>query len=170
MDGKDGKVSYDSEHLMIRSIAQYYAVPEILALAMADLESTFHTDAVGDDGHSVGLYQLHDEGMGYGLYDFRYMGPVNAAVALRSLRDTSSNGTWGEWAARSQRPFDPVGYAATIDAYVADAANKYPGGNPVDCSGPLQAIAYMADTVGDSIQINIDEIRRVRTQFVGPRP
>lgn len=41
------------------------AVDHVLALIQT--ESSGRTDAIGDNGHSVGLFQLHDRGVGHGM-------------------------------------------------------------------------------------------------------
>ena len=36
-------------------------------VAGALTESSGNTDAVGDGGHSIGIFQLHDQGLGHGM-------------------------------------------------------------------------------------------------------
>jgi len=43
-----------------------YEVPPEITLSLIAAESRGNSKAVGDDGHSVGLFQLHDKGVGYG--------------------------------------------------------------------------------------------------------
>lgn len=90
-----------------------------LAIATAFTESGLNPNAVGDNGHSVGLFQLHDQGMGYGMGDSRYDARTNAAKALDSMAATwaaNPNLTPGAIAAASQRPADAAGYASIVDA------------------------------------------------------
>ena len=45
---------------------QAYGVPAEFILALILAESGGNKDIVGDSGHSIGLFQLHDKGVGYG--------------------------------------------------------------------------------------------------------
>src|SRR4029450_13161498 len=95
------------ESLVVRTALER-GVDPYLALAIVEQESGGDPRAVGDHGHSVGLFQLHDQGMGAGLSVADRQNPgLNAAVALDALRDTlRANPTLdpGTLAARSQRP------------------------------------------------------------------
>jgi hypothetical protein len=110
---------------LIDAIATFYDVPPLLGRAMVAIESGFDPNIVGDSGHSVGLCQLHDQGQGAGLccsnLDWRYAEPCNLGVSFWHMHNTPHDGiSWGEWAAKSQRPYDPVGYAAQIEQYIAE--------------------------------------------------
>lgn len=88
------------------------------AIATADAESGLNPNAVGDQGHSVGLFQLHDQGMGYGMGNSRYDPRTNAAKALDSMAATFAANPGlspGQLAAMSQRPADPAGYAGIVN-------------------------------------------------------
>ena len=50
-------------------------------------ESGGDPNAVGDDGAAVGLFQLHERGMGAGLGDLRRDPELNAAIGARGLAD-----------------------------------------------------------------------------------
>ena len=72
---------------------------------------------------SFGLFQLHEGGMltASGLTKEQAFDPrANATVSLTSLRHEWDKGhatrTPGQIAAASQRPADPVGYAAKVDS------------------------------------------------------
>jgi hypothetical protein len=48
---------------------------------------------------------------------------VNLGVAFRNLARTPHDGlTDGEWVAAAQRPYDPAGYAAKVDEFLAQFA------------------------------------------------
>ena len=51
---------------MAAEYGRIYEVPPEITLSLIAAESLGDPKAVGDDGHSVGLFQLHDEGVGYG--------------------------------------------------------------------------------------------------------
>jgi hypothetical protein len=120
--------------------ARKWGIDPRLALAMARQESGLDPHAVGDQGHSIGLFQLNDQGMGFGLTPAQRQDPwLNADIALRSL--ASSRGRYpdpGQWAAASQKPFDPVGYAAKIDAALGIGSSSAASGlQPVGFWDPL---------------------------------
>lgn len=60
------------------------ADPQLMAIIAAGAlaESGFNPRAVGDSGHSVGLFQMHDRGAGAGLGDARYDPEVQARVMV----------------------------------------------------------------------------------------
>ena len=105
---------------------------ENLALATAYQESGFNPRAVGDSGHSVGLFQLHDQGEGAGMGESRYDPETNARRALSefvSLWKTNPNiaSDPGAWAAQSQRPADQGAYALAVDGWLNEiGAGKIP--------------------------------------------
>ncbi len=112
---------------VVARIAAQRGVDPTLAVAMMLVESGGNASAVGDGGTSFGLFQLHEGGMltGAGLSPQQAFDPAtNADVALRSLAREAANGgnrTPGQVAAASQRPADKVGYAAKVDAAMAQA-------------------------------------------------
>lgn len=173
---------------IILAVATYHGIPHPLALAMADLESagTFDPAIQGDGGHSVGLYQLHDRGLGAGLGRLRELPALNADIALSHLAATPRDSlTLGQWAAASQRPYDPALYAREIDARLPRweawlAEHAQPSTAPL-----LTAVAHLADVVATDQAAQIEaaalliaeraraaqaEAQRIREQFVGPRP
>jgi soluble lytic murein transglycosylase-like protein len=108
--------------------ARKAGVDPALAVAMMLVESGGNNRAVGDGGTSFGLFQLHKGGMltAAGLTPEQAFDPrTNAGVAIRSLAHEWAQGhaqrSPGAIAAASQRPADPVGYAAKVDAMLARA-------------------------------------------------
>jgi hypothetical protein len=61
---------------MATDYGQKYNVPPIFILSLIQAESRGNPQAVGDGGHSVGLFQLHDQGVGSGLSVSRRHDPV----------------------------------------------------------------------------------------------
>jgi soluble lytic murein transglycosylase-like protein len=108
---------------VVAQVAREQGVDPTVAVAMMLVESGGRANAVGDGGTSFGLFQLHEGGMltAAGLSSTQAFDPrTNAAVALKSYAHEWSKGharrSPGEIAAASQRPADPVGYAAKVDA------------------------------------------------------
>ncbi|GAB4332881.1 MAG: hypothetical protein Kow0010_18940 [Dehalococcoidia bacterium] len=77
-----GPDSWDD--LLVR-MGNKYNVPWLFLKAVMLAESGGRADAVGDDGHSVGLFQLHDQGYGHGMGDARYDPEINADRGARGL-------------------------------------------------------------------------------------
>lgn len=103
---------------LVLALSVSYGVDPHLSLAMAFKESRGDASALGDNGCSVGLYQLNwCAGLGMGYTPEQLMDPqLNAEIAIAHLAATPRDGlTAGQWAARSQHPADPAGYAAAID-------------------------------------------------------
>ncbi len=108
---------------VVAQVAGEHGVDPAVAVAMMLVESAGRANAVGDGGTSFGLFQLHEGGMltAAGLTPTQAFDPrTNATVALKSYAHEWSKGherrTPGQIAAASQRPADPVGYAAKVDA------------------------------------------------------
>ena len=70
---------------LIDRLAGLYEAPAAFLGAVMMAESGGNPNAVGDEGHSVGLFQLHDEGMGRGLGELRFDAELNAAIGARGL-------------------------------------------------------------------------------------
>ncbi|MCC6420579.1 MAG: transglycosylase SLT domain-containing protein [Gemmataceae bacterium] len=68
-------------------LGRKYNVPPLFLKAVMLAESGGQPDAVGDSGHSVGLFQLHDQGYGAGMGDARYDPETNADRAARGLAE-----------------------------------------------------------------------------------
>lgn len=107
----------------VATVAARNGVDPVVAVAMMLVESGGNNRAVGDGGTSFGLFQLHEGGMltAAGLSSTQAFDPAaNAQVALSSYAHEHAKGhrtrTPGQIAAASQRPADPVEYAAKVDA------------------------------------------------------
>jgi soluble lytic murein transglycosylase-like protein len=72
---------------MLNRMGQKYNVPPLFLKAVMLIESGGRPDAVGDAGHSVGLFQLHDQGYGHGMGDSRFDPEANADRAARGLAE-----------------------------------------------------------------------------------
>lgn len=72
---------------MLNRIGQKYNVPPLFLKAVMLSESGGRPDAVGDQGHSVGLFQLHDQGYGTGMGDTRFDPETNADRGARGLAE-----------------------------------------------------------------------------------
>jgi murein DD-endopeptidase MepM/ murein hydrolase activator NlpD len=105
----------------IRRVAGAYSFsnPDLL-VATARQESGLNPQAVGDQGQSYGVFQEHSAGRGHGV-------PVAsrqdvAAATERAIREFNAirarfpDADPGTWAAKAQRPLDPVGYARSVNA------------------------------------------------------
>jgi murein DD-endopeptidase MepM/ murein hydrolase activator NlpD len=95
---------------LITRIAQEEGVDPLLALAIAQHESGLNPRAVGDGGHSIGLFQLHDAGEGAGMSVQERQDPeANARIAIHTIaqvqkaRPELSNNP-GALAVAAQRP------------------------------------------------------------------
>lgn len=126
-------------------IAQYASAAggdPVLAVATAREESGFNPHAVGDQGHSVGLFQENDQGAGAGMTVTQredVPGSVQRFVdRVRRVLASGFTGTPGQIAAAAQRPADPVGYAHAVDVLYGQYAHQtYIGGgsSPVTQQG-----------------------------------
>lgn len=108
---------------IITQVANRLGVPADLAIAIAQVESGLNPRAIGDGGHSVGLFQLHDQGEGAGMSVQERMDPVrNAEVALSQVaRVLREHPDWspGDVAAAAQRPADRRAYAQAVNRVLA---------------------------------------------------
>nr|WP_297804884.1 transglycosylase SLT domain-containing protein [Tepidiforma sp.] len=110
---------------LLNRLGQKYGVPPLFLKAVMLIESGGRPDAVGDGGHSVGLFQLHDQGYGHGMGDLRFDPEANADRAARGLaaswRKVQAAGYTGEYAVRAayDDTFNPGGgFAYQGDALV----------------------------------------------------
>lgn len=121
----DQKTVLDNVRTVVE-VAKEKGVDPTLAVAMMLVESGGDNRAVGDNGTSFGLFQLHDGGMltSAGLTPQQAFDPrTNAEVSLGSLAEVVKRmGNTGEAAAASQRPADPAGYARKVNASMDEAA------------------------------------------------
>ena len=91
---------------LLGGLAAEFDVPENFITAVMLAESGGDPNAVGDSGHSVGLFQLHDRGMGAGMGDDRYNPEKNARVGVAGLA-----GSWHTGVARGLTGEDLVRFA-----------------------------------------------------------
>ena len=107
-------------------VAKEVGVDPKLAVAMMLVESGGDNRAVGDNGTSFGLYQLHQGGMltDAGLTKEQAFDPrTNAEVSLGNLAKIDQNySDPGKAAAASQRPAEPADYARKVNASMDEAA------------------------------------------------
>jgi soluble lytic murein transglycosylase-like protein len=100
---------------LLNRLGAEYEVPPLFLKAVMLSESGGRPDAVGDSGHSVGLFQLHDQGYGYGMGDRRYDPGTNAERAVKGLAEAwhagEKAGFAGEHAVRAayNYSFNPGG-------------------------------------------------------------
>lgn len=110
---------------LLNRMGQKYNVPPMFLKAVMLIESGGRPDAVGDSGQSVGLFQLHEMGYGYGMGDMRFDPEANADRAARGLGEAwqagERAGFSGEHAIRAayDYSFNPGGgFAYQGDALV----------------------------------------------------
>lgn len=72
---------------LIERMADKYQVPAAFLGAVMMAESAGDPNAVGDEGLSVGLFQLHERGMGAGLGDLRLDPELSASIGARGLAE-----------------------------------------------------------------------------------
>lgn len=121
----NGAADPDQWDSMLNRLGQKYNVPPMFLKAVMLIESGGRPDAVGDSGHSVGLFQLHDMGYGHGMGDLRFDPEANADRAARGLAEAwhagERAGYAGEFALRAayDYSFNPGGgFAYQGDALV----------------------------------------------------
>ena len=68
-------------------MANRYRVPAAFLDAVMMAESGGDPAAVGDDGAAVGLFQLHEDGMGHGLGELRLNPELNTSIGARGLAE-----------------------------------------------------------------------------------
>jgi hypothetical protein len=112
---------------LLNRLGNKYKVPPLFLKAVMLSESGGRPDAVGDSGHSVGLFQLHDRGYGAGMGDSRFDPEINADRGARGLGEAwqagEKAGFGGEKAVRAayNYSFNPGGGWA----YQGDSVVKY---------------------------------------------
>lgn len=128
----------------VMEVAKEKGIDPTLAVATMLVESGGDNKAVGDGGHSIGLFQLNDNGEGAGMSVAQREDPrLNAETALsvfaqneNKVRDINGDGkiSGGDLASQSQRPADMPGYVSKVDASMDEArqliaqAEKQPSG------------------------------------------
>lgn len=110
---------------MLNRLGKKHNVPPLFLKAVMIGESGGDPNAIGDDGHSVGLFQLHDQGYGHGMGDARFDPETNAERAVKGLAEAwhagERAGYEGEYAVRAayDYSFNPGGgFAYQGDAIV----------------------------------------------------
>lgn len=105
---------------VIVKVATQLGVDPRLALAIAYQESGLDPTAVGDNGTSFGLYQLHRGGeLGRNTEAWAFNPGNNAHRALSQVALVAKqhpNWSPGQIAAAAQRPANPTAYAASVNA------------------------------------------------------
>lgn len=100
---------------MLNRLGAKHNVPPLFLKAVMLIESGGDPGAIGDSGHSVGLFQLHDQGYGHGMGDLRFDPEANADRAARGLAEAwqagQRAGYSGEYAVRAayDYSFNPGG-------------------------------------------------------------
>lgn len=100
---------------MLNRLGKKYNVPPLFLKAVMLSESGGRPDAIGDSGHSVGLFQLHDQGYGHGMGDSRFDPEINAERGTKGLAEAwhagEKAGFAGEHAVRAayNYSFNPGG-------------------------------------------------------------
>ena len=72
---------------LIEGLASSFQMPAAFLGAVMMAESGGNPNAVGDNGASVGLFQLHEAGMGQGLGAMRLDPELNASIGARGLAE-----------------------------------------------------------------------------------
>lgn len=120
---------------IIAQVAESMGIDPNFAIAVARYESNLNPDAIGDNGNSVGLFQLNAQGEGAGMTVAQREDPAtNARIALTQIKTVmEQHPDWspGQIAAAAQRPADQAAYAQAIN-------NEYQG-NPSSSGGPSSA-------------------------------
>lgn len=139
----------------ITQAANQLGVPVQVAIAIAQQESGLDPNAVGDNGHSIGLFQLYDQGEGAGMTDAQRRDPLtNAMTALKEVAAVAQQHpgwSWGQIAAAAQRPADQAGYAASVNAKLQAAGAPVQGTAPGGKNGGTTDV-FLQPTISDVSQ------------------
>lgn len=107
----------------IATVARNLGIDPRLAVADAYQESKLNPQAVGDNGTSFGVFQLHKGGeLGSLTPTQAFDVDTNSVTALSVFKKNQGTYSGGTLAAKSQRPADPIGYAASVDSLVASGS------------------------------------------------
>ena len=110
----------------IVGVANSYGLDPRLAVADAQHESGLSPTAVGDNGTSFGLFQLHEGGELGNLTPAQACDPVtNATVALGVMSQVAKahpGADPGTIAALAERPANPTAYAQAVDQLYSDTS------------------------------------------------
>lgn len=109
---------------IVAEIAKKDGVDPATAVADMLVESGGNNKAIGDNGHSVGLFQLNDQGEGAGMSVAERQDPTrNAEIALSHFAKANSGEDPGVVAYNAERPADRSAYVAKVDASLGEARN-----------------------------------------------
>lgn len=149
--------------------AEANGVDPRLALATAQQESGLNPAAVGDQGTSFGLYQLHEGGELGNLSPGQAFDPsTNASVALsvmgQVIKANPQISDPGTLAAMAQRPADQAGYAKSVDA-IYDSSSYFPQ-VPADAT-PAQLDKISWSKVGQAVGQGVGGLLGPGTGAVG---
>ena len=124
----------ESEAAIVK-VARSLGLDPVLALAAAETESEFNPQAVGDNGTSFGLFQLHQGGeldsLKGSLAEQKKQAfdpETNARVALAEFQKVvKAHPDWtpGQVAAAAQRPADSAGYAVKVNQFYQELTNAH---------------------------------------------
>jgi uncharacterized membrane protein YgcG len=107
---------------IVAEIAKKDGVDPATAVADMLVESGGNNKAIGDGGHSVGLFQLNDQGEGAGMSVAERQDPTrNAEIALSHFAKANSGEDPGVVAYNAERPADRSAYVAKVDASLGEA-------------------------------------------------
>lgn len=119
-------VSYQSRvAAAIAAAAARYGVDPAAMTAVGRVESGLNPNAIGDGGHSVGLFQFNDLGAGKGMSRAQRMDPMfNANAAARMFAQSGGRGLRGRAAVEAfvrnfERPANPNAEIAKALGYLA---------------------------------------------------
>jgi soluble lytic murein transglycosylase-like protein len=78
---------------MINTLSTIYNVPARVVEAIMLAESEGNPNAIGDRGKSIGLFQLHEQGLGYGMSKEERLDPAwNAKIAIPVIAEQYREG------------------------------------------------------------------------------
>lgn len=124
-DGATAGSSADAKQnaQIVAQVAKEKGIDPVTAVATMLVESGGSNQATGDNGSSFGLFQLHRGGELGNMSEADARDPrKNAETALSVFAQNKDKySDPGQLAAASQRPADPQGYAAKVDAKIPEA-------------------------------------------------
>lgn len=137
----------------ITQAANEYGIDPKLAIATAQVESGLNPQAIGDGGTSFGLFQLHRGGELGNMSPQQAFDPLtNARRALSEFANVKKNfpnlTDPGRIAALAQRPADPNGYAAKVNAALGSVGNIASGGAAGAATAAQSGISWLASQLG----------------------
>lgn len=136
-------MAYNPDPRLVQAISRFGADLAPLLLATTLVESGGRLDAVGDGGLSIGPYQMHSRGRGYGVPPAKRRDPVfSTQSALAEFRRFQKRGYSGpELAYAAQRPADRSGYIAKIGAVLPEATRILAGAGAAPRSAGAPPVA-----------------------------